>query len=145
MTVPPESKTDQPLPPPPPRLAFITVPLLIALFYNAFSLLTLPFAAPSLNDMLDMLSRDGVTTGTPVQLAPEQITLVLWIAFALTAALILWLYFTRRAVLEGRAWGRVSAIVLAVLSLLALPFGPILGIIMLIGAFDKQVQAYTVR
>ena len=146
MTVPPDSqpsdaRTDKPLPPPPPRLAFITVPLLIALFYNAFSLLTLPFAAPTLNDMLDMLGQGG----PPVRLDEAQISLVLWISFALTAALILWLYFTRRAVLEGRAWGRVSTIVIAVLSLLALPFGPILGIIMLIGAFDRQVQAFTIR
>ncbi|MFC6750224.1 hypothetical protein [Deinococcus aquaticus] len=80
-----------------------------------------------------------------MRLDEAQISLVLWISFALTAALILWLYFTRRAVLEGRAWGRVSTIVIAVLSLLALPFGPILGIIMLIGAFDRQVQAFTIR
>ncbi|WP_291430436.1 hypothetical protein [Deinococcus sp.] len=117
------------------------MPLLIALFYNGISLLTLPFAAPAVNEMLDMLSQGG----TAVRLDEAQIWQVLWISFGLTAALILWLYFTRRAVLEGRAWGRVSTIVIAVLSLLALPFGPILGIIMLIGAFDRQVQAYTIR
>ena len=146
MTVPPDSqpsdtRTDKPLPPPPPRLAFITVPLLIALFYNGFSLLSLPFAGPTLNEMLAMLGQGNA----PVQLDEAQISLVLWISFALTAALILWLYFTRRAVIEGRAWGRVSTIVIAVLSLLALPFGPVLGIFMLIGAFDRQVAAYTTR
>ena len=61
---------------------------------------------------------------------------------ALTAGLILWLYFTRRAVLEGRGWGRVSSIVIAVLSLLLIPFGTVLGLMMLVGAFDRGVQAY---
>ncbi|MCD0166618.1 hypothetical protein [Deinococcus sp. 12RED42] len=141
MTMPTDPTSQSPLPTPPARLSFITVPLLIALFYNGFSLLSLPFAGSTLNEMLDMLGQGS----TPVRLDEAQISLVLWISFALTTALILWLYFTRRAVIEGRAWGRVSTIVIGVLSLLALPFGPVLGIFMLIGAFDRQVVAYTTR
>ena len=64
---------------------------------------------------------------------------------SITVGLILWLYFTRRAVLEGRSWGRVSSIVIGVLSLLIFPVGTVMGIFMLIGAFDRQVVAYTSR
>jgi hypothetical protein len=132
-----------PVPPPlqrPPRLAFLTVPLLIGLIYNAVSLLTLPFSGDTLNTLLAQV---GTATGDPVTpLTQAQIMTVLWLSFLLTAGLILWLYFTRRAVLEGRGWGRVSSIVIAVLSLLLIPFGTVLGLIMLVGAFDRGVQAY---
>lgn len=138
----PRMSPDQPRPRP-PRLAFLTVPLLIGLIYNALSLLTLPFSGETLNRLLAELN---VATGQPaVALTPQQTLTVLWVSFALTAALILWLYFTRRAVLEGRSWGRVSSVVIAVLSLLLFPVGTVLGLIMLVGAFDRQVQAYTSR
>ena len=85
-------------------------------------------------------------SGQPVPtLSSELVQSALWISFFLTAALILWLYFTRRAVLEGKSVGRVSSIVIAVLSLLIFPVGTVLGVIMLIGAFDRDVQAYTSR
>lgn len=129
--------------PRPARLAFLTVPLLIGLIYNAISLLTLPFSGDTINALL---AQFGSATGEPVPaLTQAQITTVLWLSFVLTAGLVLWLYFTRRAVLEGRRWGRVSSIVIAVLSLLLFPFGTVLGIVMLIGAFDREVQAYTRR
>ncbi|MBB5297490.1 hypothetical protein E5F05_17860 [Deinococcus metallilatus] len=127
----------------PPRLAFLTVPLMIGLIYNAISLLTLPFSGDTLNTLLGEL---GAASGQPpVTLSQAQIMTVLWLSFFLTAGLILLLYFTRRAVLEGRSWGRVASIVIAVLSLLLFPVGTVLGIIMLIGAFDRDVQAYTSR
>ncbi|GAA5534982.1 hypothetical protein [Deinococcus aluminii] len=127
----------------PPRLAFLTVPLMIGLIYNAISLLTLPFSGDTLNTLLGEL---GAASGQPpVTLSQAQIMTVLWLSFFLTAGLILLLYFTRRAVLEGRSWGRVASIVIAVLSLLLFPVGTVLGIIMLIGAFDRDVQAYTRR
>lgn len=135
MTVPVPSPLQRP-----PRLAFLTVPLLIGLIYNAVSLLTLPFSGDTLNTLLAQV---GAATGDPVApLTQAQIMTVLWLSFVLTAGLILWLYFTRRAVLEGRSWGRVSSIVIAVFSLLLIPFGTVLGLIMLVGAFDRGVQAY---
>ncbi|WP_309573152.1 hypothetical protein [Deinococcus sp.] len=143
----PEDKTAPQPPtestPRPPRLAFLTVPLLIGLFYNAISLLTLPFSGGTLNEMLAQLN--AASGLNPIQLTPEQIQLTLWISFALTAVLILWLYYTRRAVMDGRSWGRVSSIVIAVLSLLLFPIGTVLGIVMLIGAFDRAVVNYTSR
>ncbi|EYB66743.1 hypothetical protein DEIPH_ctg077orf0006 [Deinococcus phoenicis] len=119
------------------------MPLLVGLFYNAISLLTLPFSGDTLNRVLEQL--DAATGQPPVTLTPEQVMTVLWVSFFLTAALILLLYFTRRAVLEGRSWGRVASIVIAVLSLLLFPVGTVMGIVMLIGAFDRDVQAYTRR
>lgn len=116
---------------------------MIGLIYNAISLLTLPFSGDTLNTLLGEL---GAASGQPpVTLSQAQIMTVLWLSFFLTAGLILLLYFTRRAVLEGRSWGRVASIVIAVLSLLLFPVGTVLGIIMLIGAFDRDVQAYTSR
>lgn len=129
--------------PRPQRLSFITVPLLIQLVLNGLSMLILPFSGGLVNTLLADTARQ--TGGAALTLSPEQVTTVLWVAFALTAAFVLLLYFTRRAVLEGRAWGRVASIVLGVLSLLNFPFGTILGIFMLIGAFDRDVQRYTSR
>lgn len=139
----PSSPRPLPTGPRPARLAFLTVPLLISLFYNALSLLALPFMGETVNTVLADVAK---TTGQPLPpLGQEQINAVLWISFFLTSVVILLLYFTRRAVLEGREWGRVASIVLAVLSLLAFPIGTLLGIVMLIGAFDREVQAYTRR
>ncbi len=116
---------------------------MIGLVYNAISLLTLPFSGDTINALLAELN---AATGTPgVTLTPPQVMTVLWLSFFLTAGLILLLYLTRRAVLEGRSWGRVASIVIAVLSLLVFPFGTVLGVIMLIGAFDREVKAYLRR
>lgn len=127
----------------PARLGFLTTPLLIALIYNAISLLTLPFSGPTIRQVLADLP---AVTGQPAfQISEAQIQTVLWLSFALTSALVLWLYATRKAVLEGRRWGWVSTLVIAVLSLLVLPFGTVLGLIMLFGLFDREVQAYLRR
>lgn len=142
MTAPTPNQT-QPPSARPPRLAFLTTPLLIALFFNAISLLTLPFSGGTLNETL---AEYGKLTGQPLPaLTPDMINVVLWLSFFITAVLILWLYNTRRALLEGKSWGRVSAIVIAVFSLLAFPFGTVLGIAMLIGAFDRDVTNYASR
>lgn len=145
MTVPPTQDAPPPAPvgPAPRRLTFLTLPLMIGLVYNAVSLLTIPFSGQVVGDMVAEYAR---TTGVTLPaLSPALIQTVLWISFVLTAILVLWFYFTRRAVIEGRSWGRVSSIVLAVLSLLMFPFGTVLGVFMLIGAFDRDVVAYARR
>jgi hypothetical protein len=133
-----------PTPPPtvprPPRLTFVTTPLLIALIYNAISLLTLPFSGDTINETVLQVEKTLGAAMTPM--TPELVTTVLWVSFFITSAIVLLLYFTRRALQEGRSWGRVSSIVIGVLSLLLFPFGTVLGIFMLIGAFDKGVQTY---
>lgn len=137
------ASTPKPDLPRPPRLLFLTVPLLIALVYWALTMLVLPFMGPFLNTLLSDSSR---AAGLPdLQLTPEQANETLWVVFGLAALFVLWLYFTYRAVLEGKSWGRVSSIVLAVLSLLNFPFGTVLGILMLVGVFDRDVQAYLNR
>ncbi|MDV6376140.1 hypothetical protein [Deinococcus arenicola] len=148
MTAPttPAQKQPAPLGPPPPRLLWLTLPLLIGVFYNAFSLLTLPFSGPTLTDLMVRINAQSSASGLPaIQLSADQLQWVLWLSFAITAILILWLYFTRRALIEGQNWGRVSAIVIGVFSLLIFPIGTVLGVVMLIGAFDKNVVAYTRR
>ncbi|WP_104991206.1 hypothetical protein [Deinococcus sp. NW-56] len=135
-----------PLPAPPTRparLGLLTTPLLIALIYNAISLLTLPFSGPTIRQVLADLS--AATGGPALQISEGQIQTVLWLSFALTSGLVLWLHITRRAVLEGRRSGWVSSVVIAVLSLLVIPFGTVLGLIMLVGAFDREVRAYLTR
>ncbi|MDB5046695.1 MAG: hypothetical protein JWQ08_2745 [Deinococcus sp.] len=133
-----------PTPPPPvprpARLTFVTIPLLIGLIYNAVSLLTLPFSGDTLNDTVRQL--EAALGSTVAPMSPELVTTVLWVSFFITSAIVLLLYFTRQALLEGKSWGRVSSIVIGVLSLLLFPIGTVLGIFMLIGAFDKDVQAY---
>ncbi len=129
--------------PRPARLAFLNIPLLIGLIYWAVSLLTLPFSGGTLNEAL--LESSRLTGTAPIQLAPEQMNAVLWTTFFFTALLVLWLALTRQAVLDGKRWGRVSSIVIGVLSLVIFPFGTVLGIVMLIGAFDRDVQAYLSR
>lgn len=129
--------------PRPARLAFLNIPLLIGLIYWAVSLLTLPFSGGTLNEVL--LESSRLTGTAPIQLAPEQMNAVLWTTFFFTALLVLWLALTRQAVLDGKRWGRVSSIVIGVLSLVIFPFGTVLGIVMLIGAFDRDVQAYLSR
>ena len=116
---------------------------MIALVYNGLSLLTIPFSGPVLNDLL--VDYGKVMNQKVSPFSPEQIQTILWISFFLTAALVLWLYFTRQAVLEGKASGRVSSIVIAVLSLLLFPFGTVLGLAMLFGAFDRDVVEYLRR
>ena len=129
--------------PRPARLPFLTVPLLIGLIYWAISLLTVPFSGGTLNETLAEYSR--LTGLTSVQLSPEQLGAVLWTTFFITALLVLWVALTRQAVLDGKRWGRTSSIVIAVLGLLLIPVGTVLGIVMLIGAFDRDVQTYFER
>lgn len=139
----PQAQAPAPSGPPPKRLAFLTVPLLISLFFNAISLLTLPFSRDTLNETIS--SYDRITGMTLPPLTPDQIQWVMWLSFFITAALILWLYNTRRGLLAGKSWARVSSVVIAVGSLLFFPVGTLLGIVMLIGAFDRDVTNYTSR
>ena len=128
---------------PPPRLVFLTFPLLVSLLWQAISLLTLPFSGSAVNESLAEFNR--LTGMNLPPLTPEQINVVLWLSFAISSGLILWLYNTRRALLEGKRWGHTSALVIAVLSLFLVPIGTLMGIVMLVGAFDRDVQRFASR
>lgn len=75
-------------------------------------------------------------------LSDEAVKTVLWITMFLTMGLILWIYYTRRALLEGKRSGWGSALVLSLLTLLNIPLGTLLAIPMFIGLFDKEVREY---
>ena len=50
-----------------------------------------------------MADLSAATGQAAFQISEGQIQTVLWLSFALTSGLVLWLYTTRRAVLEGMA------------------------------------------
>ena len=143
MTNPTPRPTDTPPENRPPRLSLLTIPLLLSLVVSAFYLLVVPFLGPHLNEIMAEYDRIYKTSTPP--LPAELINSVLWTTFFFLAAVILWLYSTYRALLLGKSWGRVSAIVIAVFSLLNFPIGTVLGVIILIGAFDRDVTRYTTR
>ena len=131
----------------PQKLSWITVPLLISLVMQILGLLILPFLIPLLNVALTSVANDP-NSG----LGPQELGLVrsitgttLWgmlLLGVLWAALI---YFTYRAVSDGKAWGRIAAIAIAVIGLLNFPIGTVLGVLILVGAFDPEVQGYLSR
>ncbi len=135
--------TDLPPTARPRRLSLVTIPLLISLAISALYLLVVPFLGPHLNEIMTEYDRMNKTTTPP--LPPELVNTVLWTSFFFLVILILWLYNTYRALLLGKSWGRVSAIVIAVFSLLNFPIGTILGVLMLVGLFDREVTSYTSR
>lgn len=125
-------------------MGFLIVPLTIFLAWNSVELLLLPFnGEATIRESYKLAAELLGTSMPPVSLG--QVKFTLWMTFAFLMALILWLYNTRRGLLEGKGWGRVSAIVIAVFSLLVFPIGTVLGIFMLIGAFDRDVTNYTSR
>lgn len=133
-----------PAPPRPPRLAFLTTPLTIFLIWNALELLMLSFNGEQ-NIRRSYEMAVTILGGSMPPITTEQVKFTLWITFILLILLILWLYNTRRGLLEGKSWGRVSAIVIAICSLLVFPIGTALAVFMLIGAFDRDVTNYTSR
>lgn len=131
----------------PDKLKFVTIPLLILLVLQILSLLALPFLGPIMNAIFGAAATDPESGITASDLGILRMFTggMLWVSFlfgALWAALI---YFTYRAIGQGKSWARIVAIVLGVLNLLSFPIGTILGIIMLIGAFDQEVQRYATR
>lgn len=127
----------------PAKLPLVTVPLMIEIVYQGLSLLLLPFFMQS-DSFNEILAQMSTSLSLPaITLTPEQANTVLWTSFAFTTIVLLWLYFTRSGLLEGKRWARISAIAIAVFSLFSFPFGTVLGIVMLIGLFDKEVMAFT--
>lgn len=124
----------------PPQLKWLTLPLLIELISNCIGLLTLPFAQDQLvAQMQTTLNQMGVEG---VQLTPGLLQTVLWTTFFTLMALTLLLYFVREGVKDGKGWAWVMTILVAVFSMLNLPFGPFIGIALLYGAFRPEVRAY---
>lgn len=131
----------------PEKLKFITIPLLIMLVLQVFGLIFTPFMGPMLSTIFNEMALDpssGITT-SDLGILKMFTGATVWITFLFMLAWAAFLYFTYRAIGQGKAWARVAVIVIAVLSLLSFPIGTILAIFMLIGAFDQGVQRFATR
>ncbi|AWN22077.1 hypothetical protein DKM44_01500 [Deinococcus irradiatisoli] len=129
----------------PERLSWVTVPLRLFTLLSVLGLLLLPFLGALLNLILGAVLGDASTTAEDAQII-SWVRLftgsTLWVLFFIGLAWTVFEYLTYRAVVAGLAWGRVAAIVIAVVGLLNFPFGTLLGVFLLIGAFDPAVQRY---
>lgn len=133
-------KTVTPARPVPPQLKWMTLPLLLELVSNGIGLLTLPFAQEQLIAQLQRtLPQLGVEN---LELSPALLQSTLWTTFFILMALTLLLYFVREGVKEGKGWAWIMSILIGVFSLLNLPFGPLIGLALLYGAFQPEVRAY---
>ncbi len=133
---------------PPEKLSWITVPLIINMVLSALSLLVLPFLGIIISMVLGISTTDTSLGAEEVQL----IQAVKWVSgsaiwiIGLLGLIWLWIHwYTYQSLQKGKSVGRILAIILALLSLFNLPIGTSLGIFMLIGAFDADVQRYTSR
>ncbi len=133
----------------PPRLSYVTVPLIILLIFQVLGVVLLPLLLPFFSAVMNSPS---ITSGSDTNLSPTDIRGILtiisasiWVVELFQIAFAVLYFFTWRAVQQGRNWGRVAAIVLFILALFSVPFGTLLGIFGLIGAFDAEVTAYCNR
>lgn len=132
---------------PPRALVMVTLPLIFGLVYNCVSLVMLPFpdSEKRLRETYAAIAKiyqeQGTHTALP-SLTTDMVQLSLWITFVVLVATILWFDYTRRAIKDRRSVGRTSATVLGFVSLLVVPLGTLLGTVMLIGVFNKDVKAY---
>ncbi len=132
----------------PQKLSWVTIPLLVSVALSILGMLSLPFLGLVLNSFFGAAIGDASTSAADAQ------TLgwvrfftgsTLWVIFFFSLAWTVFQFFTYRAVNEGKSWGRIAAIVIAVLGLLNFPLGTALGVFMLVGAFDPEVQQYARR
>ncbi len=130
----------------PQKLSWVTIPLIINIVLGVLSLIALPIIGTAVNSIANLAATDASTTAQDLQGLQFARVLTggtLWVTFIIGIAWLVFQFFTLRAVQSGKSWGRVASIVIFILSLLSFPFGTILGIFGLIGAFDPEVQRYT--
>lgn len=131
----------------PQKLSWVTTALLIMFILQLLGLLLLPFLAPFINTVLGAAATDPTNGITSDQLGILRIFTgaTLWVSFIFAAAWAVFVFFTYRAIGQGRGWARIAAIVIAILALLNFPIGTVLGVLILIGAFDPDVQRFASR
>lgn len=130
---------------PPQKLSWVTVPIIINMVLNVLALLSLPFLGALFNMAFGASSTDPTVKPEDLQILKFLSGGTLWILGFLT---IFWSWlhwFSYQNLKQGKALGRNIAIALAIFNLLSFPIGTILGIVMLIGAFDQEVQRYASR
>lgn len=131
----------------PEKLKYVTIPLLILFVMQLLGLLILPFLGPLMNAAFGAASADPQSglSAQDVGMLKMFTGATLWISFLIGALWAAFIFMTYRAVGQGKNWARIAAIVLGVLNLLNFPIGTILGIFILIGALDQDVQRYASR
>ena len=132
----------------PQKLSWITIPLLINMVLGVLGLLILPFIGAFISAAYGLAANDATTSASDLQslgIVRLFTGATLWITFFFSLAWLVFQFFTYRALNEGKGWARIAAIVIAILGLLNFPVGTALGIFMLIGAFDPEVQQYASR
>ncbi|ANE44278.1 hypothetical protein [Deinococcus puniceus] len=131
----------------PQKLSWVTTPLLIMFILQLLGLAVLPFLAPLVNSIANTAATDPTSGITADQLGLLRVFTgaTLWVSFIIAAAWAAFTFLTYRAMGQGRGWARVAAIVIAILGLLNFPIGTILGVLILIGAFDPDVQRFASR
>ncbi|ASN81602.1 MULTISPECIES: hypothetical protein [Deinococcus] len=143
-STPTQSPSPSPAGPKPRRLSWVTTPLLAGIVFNSIELLLLPSQGRDTILASNKIASEMLGQTLPAPTDAELQGMV-WMLFFVTAAIITWLYLTRQAALEGRRWAVGSTVVIGVLSLLIVPFGTVLGAVMLVGVFDRDVRAYLSR
>jgi hypothetical protein len=130
----------------PQKLSWVTIPLLISAILSALSLLLIPFLGVFFNYIFGLAATDSTTTAADLEglnFARIFTGATLWITFFFVLAWTVFLFFAYRALNQRKDWGRIAAVVIAILGLINFPVGTALGVFMLIGAFDPEVQRYT--
>ncbi|WP_293912659.1 hypothetical protein [Deinococcus sp.] len=130
----------------PQKLSWVTIPLLISAILSALGLLLIPFLGALFNSVFGTIAKDSSTSAADLQglgFARVFTGTTLWIIFFFSLAWTIFQFFAYRALNQRKDWGRISAVVIAILGLLSFPVGTALGVFMLIGAFDPDVQRYT--
>ncbi|ADV68572.1 hypothetical protein [Deinococcus maricopensis] len=125
----------------PQKLSWVTTSLIITMVLGVLGLLLLPFLGGFLNMVLGASSENA----QELQIARLFTGASLWVSGLVGIAWLVFEFFTFKALQAGKSWGRIAAIVIGIISLLNFPIGTILGIFMLIGAFDPDVQRYASR
>ena len=132
----------------PEKLSWVTIPLLIWVILGILGMLSLPFLGIVLNLIFGAAINDASTSAADAQALGFVRLLTgstLWVVFFFSLVWTVFQFFTYRALNEGKGWARIAAIVIAIVGLLNFPIGTALGVFMLIGAFDPEVQQYASR
>ena len=135
----------------PQRLGWVTVPLIILLVLQILGILFLPLLLPFLTAIMHSatvtVNNDPATNLSPdtIQTILKFVSASIWVVEVIQVGVAVLYFFTLRAVQQGKAWGRIVAIVMFILGLLNFPVGTLLGVFGLIGAFDQEVTAYCSR
>lgn len=132
----------------PAKLSWVTIPLLINMVLSGLSLLILPFIGAIMSMAFGASATDHTMTPDDIQ-AMQFVKIfsgaTLWM-IGLAGLFGLWLHwYAYKSLQQGKAVGRTIAIVLAIFNLFGVPIGTLLGIFMLVGAFDPEVTRYASR